>query len=411
MTVGSAGFVNLSAGANDLPNSTSGSAQQNPESPSGGEGEDAAVSMIRIAEPLIEAYPHLKSTMEWDRENRNLKVHLVDDPAYSAERADVISSVSAKLSPVADKSGVTFSFPQSKFSVAEIQAATKGLFANDESWAGDRKSTITGGTSDPVTGQITIGVTEDSAGLRDQAQRFIDGKRWADPKRQDVPAVLIRMRVTEPAKPLAGRYSDTSPWTAGNAIWWAGQSRAQAFCTQGWTWRKWSNNRLYASTAGHCGGTNWYHHSTTARFGYNAGAWKTNGGNIDFQLIYLTFGALDSSVWVNTSLRNTASAYNGETASNITVCASGANSYSQCGTIVDPLATVHYVDGSYLYNQTCLNGGTLIGGDSGGPALRTFSNGEADAWGVIVGGGGPCSWHYTKVRYVSSQVGASLHTT
>ena len=94
------------------------------------------------------------------------------------------------------------------------------------------------------------------------------------------------------------------------------------------------------------------------------------------------------------------------------VCFSGANGGTHCGEITDANVTRGFKDGTSTRDLTCVKmpAGNIVGGDSGGPVLSTYSNGKVHAWGQTVGtqADANCAAVHTPVLAISAAVGATI---
>ncbi|MDX3000211.1 hypothetical protein PWY87_00915 [Kribbella solani] len=297
----------------------------------------------------------------------------------------------------------------------ELLDATAGkVFETITAWAGDLAPLVNRIGPDYENSVVVIRSNTDSADLRKRAAAARFG-------------VPLRFEVGKPAV-LRGRYDDTTPWTAGNASTNIAShaGRQPADCTQGYSWRRWSDGINYASTAGHCflGNENTYAGNPNQRIGYVAGRWYASDGPTDFELIRPTVGSVDASVWVGgpmtTDARTVTGVDNENSATNVskTACFSGANGGTNCGTIKAIHQRILIWDDKsqvshYTQNLTCVQlRKPPVGGDSGGPVLSTYTDGSVFAWGQTVAGSGdpadPCGGIFTPVVAISAAVGATI---
>lgn len=238
-------------------------------------------------------------------------------------------------------------------SVAGQQAFVRSFMDERASWGGPSAvRNVVSASVDARTGRLTADVTGDLAALRQAAHRRF--------------GTTVALR---PGKPLElySRYYDGGSWTSGNALWdeqYESRAVGDANCTQGFNWRRWSDNVRYASTAGHCfnPGDNVFNGSTTQRMGYVGTKYLNNGEYVDFEYIRITSGSVDNSVWVggtpNAQERRVVTADNDGTQVDFQVCSSGANYGLACGTIVNRTASFNY-GARYgyvtLHNLTCVS--------------------------------------------------------
>lgn len=367
----------------------------------------ARAALKNAAFPAGVHYQHLETA-----DDGSLTVVVTGDSKARAKSSALTTGISEKLRAASVSSAVKVRFasiPDKTLDTAVGQLSDYGK------WAGDLAHLVTQVSADHTKSVVIIGSTVRSAELERRATaRF---------------KVPFRFVVSQPAK-AKGRYKDDAPWSAGNAlthdISLIGQV-GKATCTQGFSWRRWSDNLNYASSAGHCWQINQsvFNGVKEQRIGYVAGRWFTDLGPTDFELIRPTVGSVDATVWIGgpqtSDLRNVAGADNVNSDENIgeTVCVSGANGGTTCGKITDANVTRTFTDevGNPLYsirNLTCVQMTSVFprGGDSGAPVLSTYSNRDAFAWGQFVGGNedpaNTCNSSYTPVLAISAAVGASI---
>ena len=342
--------------------------------------------------------------------------------AKSSSRA-LAPSITADLQAASIDLGVKVEVRQ--ISDKRLDAAADQVFDTLDKWAGDLAHLVNRVGPDYDQSAVIIGSAADSAELRARAAAARFG-------------VPVRFKVGD-SPTVTGRFDDTTPWTAGNALTAvAANAGRSASCTQGYSWRRWSDNVAYASTAGHCYGINTsvYNGNPNQRIGYVAGRWYANEGPTDFELIRPTVGSVDATVWVGPKVTNdhrvVKGADNANSNANISkvVCFSGANGGMNCGNIMSINQRIEFTnpDTNLKYwtrNLTCVrfasSASGFTGGDSGGPVLSTYSDGSAYAWGQTVGGwffedgtldwDNECAGIFTPVVVISAAVGASLITS
>lgn len=312
-----------------------------------------------------------------------------------------------------------------KISDQQVDSAADQIFDSLDKWAGDLAGLVHRVGPDYEKSAVIIGTTSDSAELkaRAAAARF---------------AVPVQFKIGK-SPAATGRYTDTSPWAAGNALTaTASEAGQKATCTQGFNWRRWSDNLGYASTAGHCYGIDWsvFTSNPNQRIGYVAGRWYASEGPTDFELIRITDGAVGPHVWVGPKITNdlrvVKDADNTNDNGNLgkVVCFSGANGGMNCGNIMKINQRLKFVNphtGWEYWTQklSCVrfasseSGFTF--GDSGGPVLSTHTDGTVYAWGQTVGGtfdkngvldwDAECAAAFTPVVVISAAAGVSLITS
>lgn len=399
ITTAAASFAATSSSAATLPPRAN-SAEPSPElvTPvSDIPGQDAVVA----ANGVLRRYPDLDAGFEWVSDTSTVYANLAGaDIAAPGLRATVSRDMAEAVAALPTK--VNFVVRDAALSRVALQSLMESITTTRDEWAGNDASRIVALQGDPVTGVVRIGVTSGAdAVAREAVQHF--GK--------DVTVITISA-----PHDFASRYNDISPWTAGNALWdaqFANRSVGQAICTQGFAWQ--SGGVAYASTAGHCGGTSWFHISTAQRIGLVAGTYYGSPYNsTDVELIQLKSGSVDSSVWVGgqntTDKRTVVDADNVAYATGFNVCSSGANGGLACATTFNAYTTVT-VNGVTVNNLTCATYYTSTRatfGDSGAPVLSTHTNGTVKAWGQTKGGDGICDLFFTKVYEISLATGRSI---
>ena len=355
-------------------------------------------------------HPAVYGGTEWDSEKKVLYVNLAAPTRKQLDtRTSFRNAIASKLA--AKRSPVRIEYRSARFSVQGAQKLLDTFMDTRATWGGaSAKKHVVAASVDEVTGRLSAQATGDVAAIQAAARKTFGAN------------VAVRMgRGVTPTD----RFGDSAPWTAGNAIWFDQYERGLADCTQGYNWRRWSDNLRYASTAGHCmpSNTSVFHTSITQRIGYIGTVYLNTNEYIDFSYIRITSGSVDNTVWVGpratNELRRVVSAQNDDTTKG-TVCSSGANGGLRCGTIIDRdfEAEMDTHKGKvYLDRLTCVKPSTAYGyvvaGDSGGPWLTTASNGDVKAWGQTVGysdcdGDGVTDSVFSTVKNIATRAGASL---
>lgn len=412
----------VAVGSTSVVASAAGPAAPKSTQPAVGKAELAALSEAYLSRAKARAalknaalpegvqYQHLETAADG-----SLTVVVTGDSKAKAKSSALTAGLGEKLRAASVNPDVKVRFasiPDKTLDAAADQISDYGK------WAGDLAHLVNLVSADDSKSVVTIGSSARSAELeRRAAARF---------------KVPLRFVVSKPVL-AKGRYNDTSPWKAGNALTHDPDLIGQVGkspCTQGFSWRRWSDNLNYASTAGHCWqiNTSVFNGNKNQRIGYVAGRWFTNLGPTDFELIRPTVGSVAAKVWIGgpqtSDLRVVAGADNVNSDENIgeVVCSSGANGGTSCGEITDANVTRTFTDefGNPLYsirNLTCVQMTPNIPafGDSGSPVLSTYSNGNAFAWGQLIGGNentaDPCNSVYTPVLAISAAVGATILTS
>ncbi|MEU4294072.1 hypothetical protein AB0E63_38125 [Kribbella sp. NPDC026596] len=360
----------------------------------------ARAALKNTAWPAGVQYQHLETATDG-----SLTVVVTGDASAKAKSSALTATVSEKLRAASVNPDVKVRFaaiPDKTLNTAVDQ------LSDFKAWAGDLAPLVNLVTADTTKSVVTIGSTVKSAELERRATaRF---------------KVPLRFVISQPMT-RAGRYNDTAPWDAGNALTHVVGDIGQvgrAHCTQGFSWQRWSDNLNYASSAGHCWtiNTNVFNGDPSQRIGYVAGRWFANFGPTDFELIRPTVGYVTATAWIGgpqtSDLRVVAGADNVNSDENIgaDVCFSGANGGTHCGEITDANVTRGFNDGTSTRDLTCVKmpAGNIVGGDSGGPVLSTYSNGKVHAWGQTVGtqADANCAAVYTPVLAISAAVGATI---
>lgn len=190
---------------------------------------------------------------------------------------------------------------------------------------------------------------------------------------------------------LESRLADSRPWTGGAWISFDPgliATTTNAYCTLGFTWKKWSTNVLYGGTANHCTGT--------------GGAWVTFYNNTNLVgTAAFTSPASDGMLLGGTSYSPTVFVGSQSTTDirqvkgldtswdpGDAVAMSGARS----GLRTARVELTHYYDPCKHWYLTLMDHWVSQGGDSGGPWLTTMSAnssypGAAVAHGQHVGRG------------------------
>ena len=266
----------------------------------------------------------------------------------------------------------------------------------------------------PFSSRIEVRMTARDESVEAAARRAFD--------------VPLEFAVGQRPTATAGRYADTAPWTAGNALWFsaaaAGGSSAQ--CTQGFSWRL--QGVVYASTAGHCAtrGTSVWNGNPQQRIGEVSHRYFSHNGPTDVEFIRITSGSAgDASVWVGPALtlnQRWLTAVDNTTTTYAEVCSSGANGGIACGRMSARNMPIEFVrpDGSRytIKGLTCVD--VPAGharpqpGDSGGPVLSTINTSTAKAWGQQVGTSRntseteTCDFMFTPALTISAVTGATI---
>ncbi|SDU86645.1 S1 family peptidase [Jiangella alkaliphila] len=306
---------------------------------------------------------------------------------------------------------------QAEFSDDQLTAAANEVAATLDDWAGDLASIVVRIGPDYDAQSILVESTEHSPELQQRAtstfsEDFIFETLGAEYENE------------------ANRYDDTSPWTAGNALTHAPNS-IEIYCTQGFNWRRWSDNARFMGTAGHCFSRNtsvYNGNNATQRIGVTVARWYTDNGPMDFELIQPRVGSVDNSMWnvidYQDVLRRVVSADNANDQSIIgtRVCISGARTVSEfpmsCGEISAVNQTIRFSNGEggfyTIRNLTCVASVYDLGrgGDSGAPVFSTYTNGNIYAFGQHIGspseGGGDCAGIFVPVVVISATAQVSL---
>jgi hypothetical protein len=371
--------------------------------------QDASDQIAEVAK----GYPDAFGGTEWDEKSKTLYVNVAAPSSKQADRrAAFQQAIGSRLRSA--KSPVKTVVRSVPLSMQGKQALVHTFMESRAAWGGESAvRNVVSAVVDERTGHLFADVTGDLNSLQQAAQRRF-GK-------------AVTLRSGRAIELWNNRYFSSPPWAAGNALWNdqdGPRTVGGAYCTQGFNWRRWSDNLGYASTAGHCfaAADNVFNGSTTQRMGYVGTRYINQGEYADFEYIRLTYGYVENLVWVGgtptAELRRVVTADNNGAQTGDIVCSSGANYGLYCGRIFTRTASFTYDDipgKPTLYNLTCVHPTSGYGGpgDSGGPILTTASNGTVKAWGQMVGGkdcdkdGNP-DWVFTTVKNISARVGASI---
>lgn len=253
---------------------------------------------------------------------------------------------------------------------------------------------ITGSAGDPVTGEVVVYV--------------ISGP----PQTVKADGIDIPIRIepqTIGGLELQSRVNDDPPWKGGTRIL-MDNSYSLPDCTMGFTWRKWSSNELMGSSAEHCyeqlGASVWYNYSTPVgtRYYYNS-------ARDTFLMRSNPIGSFSPQVWVGstitTVLRNVAGAQASPVIGSDIALSGGASGL----TVGQILQADFWVAGEPKGPFVRTNLTACAPGDSGGPWLTTYNNGDVRAHGQHVGEiawGSTSNCLYMEVNDISAALSASI---
>lgn len=315
----------------------------------------------------------------WDAATGSLRV-LVTDP-------QIIAVVQSRT-----RGSTRLVFSIVPRSYDEVNGSARTLFDTRASWAPDPSAVYTS-HADERTGAVVLGVRADQV---EQVRA-----RITDPR--------VRVEVGAPLRLEAGtRRSDRGGWTGGNALQASLSTppSGDADCTQGFTWKLWSNGALVGGIANHCVGgttTTWYHDGRTV-----GTVFRTSPAS-DSALIDPVPGAVYSpTVWVGgrTTGDERPVVGVGTAVVDRQIALSGANSGLTVDTVLDEAVNSEYGP------LVVMAGNRSLPGDSGGPWLTTQSGtGNAIAYGQHVGDalyGGVRRSAFVPVNSSSARLSASI---
>jgi hypothetical protein len=315
----------------------------------------------------------------WDAATGSLRV-LVTDPQVT----DVVRS------RISRSARVVFSTVPRTYD--EVNGSARTLFDTRASWAPDPSAVYTS-HADEQTGTVVLSVRPDQV---EQVRA-----RITDPR--------VRVEAGAPVRLQAGtRRSDRGGWTGGNALQasLSAPPAGDADCTQGFTWKRWSNGALVGGIANHCVGgtrTTWYHD------GRKVGTVFQTSPASDSALIDPVPGAVYSpTVWVGGRTTNVERPVVGVGTAVVgrQIALSGANSGLTVDTVLDDSVNSDYGP------LVVMTGAPSVDGDSGGPWLNTQSGtGNAIAFGQHVGltlHSGAYRSAFVPVTWISARLSASI---
>ncbi|SDU86622.1 hypothetical protein [Jiangella alkaliphila] len=347
----------------------------------------------------LEAAPDVYGGSYWHPRTESLRIQ-IRPGADSVQVAQLEREVDDVLAALAESSKVTFAVESESVVDGQAMAEDLGL---DTAWAGAESQAVKGAYYDMSAATVKVLV---DASAESRLEGALRGLRTAVPVRIEP--------VTEPgsgdaasdtvgsaAALLAGsRFNDRGGWTGGNLI---RGSLTNFYCTQGFTWRLWSNNRLYGGIAEYCSDrdNSWLH------AGRSVGAVGVVEPTVDAGLMGAASGtSYNADVWVgatNTADVRPVRSAAGSVVVGTHIAISGAYAGLDEGLITGPVYGPGWPNG--LVRVT----GIDCESDFGAPYLTTYSDGAVMAHGQ--------AWqesdddpdcYYVNVTAISSALNASI---
>jgi hypothetical protein len=331
-------------------------------------GEAKLQSQIDSVARALSRGPVPDGGLKWDPDRRVLVVALagnVNGTSSDVERA--------KSSVLAVSKGLNVEFRSVRYSRTELEQLASWLFSTMDEWAPGL--TGAGGGFDQDANRVVVSVRLDTG----------HASAWAERVRAlNDDRITVKYFMPRGGPWLENRLDDFAPWTGGAWLHFSSTvdaTTSNAWCTLGFTWRKWSNNALYGGTANHCTDEGAY-----TRF-YN--------DKVFVGLPILTSPASDSmllggssysaTVFVGSQSTNDIRLVKAvDTSWNVNdlVAFSGARS----GLVTARVQRTGYLDPCIGLHLTLMDQHVTTGGDSGGPWLTTMSgSGDVVAHGQHIG--------------------------
>ncbi|SDU86612.1 hypothetical protein SAMN04488563_6905 [Jiangella alkaliphila] len=353
----------------------------------------------------LEAAPDVYGGSYWHTETESLRIQLRPgaDPSQSAQLESDVKDVLAGLKESAE---VTFAVESASVVDGQAMAEDLGL---STAWAGAQSHAIKGAYYDVRASAVTVLVDNAAAG---QVEGSLQHLRTSVPVRiEPIVEAAASDELSGEATDaefgvLSGsRMIDRGGWTAGNTL--KSYYTGSHVCSQGFTWRLWSNNRLYGGISEDCS-NRW---STWENDGRTVGT----VGNVETSVAAGLMGpaagtSFNADVWVGgtstnpntTDVRPVRSAA-GSVVRNAPIAISGARAGLDSGYITGPVSATGWPNGLVLVN------GINCDNDWGAPFLTTYSDGAVMAHGQ--------AWrepqlnsncYYVNVTAISSALSASI---
>lgn len=376
----SAGVASSALGANVTPDPKRESSRSEglPADLTGDADESVLRSQISAA---LGQFDQFNGGSLWDRKSQTMTIQMTSDSALSGSKL------------IVDRLNPTFSvqFVRVEYSSHELQRLADDLLTNQKKWFGFAGY---GGGFDPVKNRVLIEVTNENPDAAAMAAK-VDALR--DPR--------IRLEVVDvvPGGGPQSRLNDFAPWTGGASI-----DSTAGGCTLGWAWRLWSTSEVVASTARHCAALEWYNNGR-----YVGTVFQSSQGT-DSALMR-NGGSYSPTVFVGsqntTEIRNVVGVASSWQYGD-SVAMSGRSSGLTVSQILLPTYTLPSCSGQYAgLTGVMMQDRFTLGGDSGGPWLSTFTNGDVLAHGQHFGLGcatGRTGSFFIKLNAISAAQSASL---
>lgn len=355
--------------------------------------EQGLIDAMQKIDPLLAQDPGLGAGTSWSTETQTLTLRVTDPRSALVDQIGQLPlTIHVKI-------------VSAPYSTATLEAAIDRLFATRDNWARGL----------PAWGYAAVSEDSGSVKIGVEQSRLADWQKAVETIDVGVPIKLVPE--TKTGEVLETRLSDNDPWTGGLRIdgnYYSGVHVGFTnHCTSGFNWRRWSNSASAASTANHC--INYVDSSGTTIFkpwyngGVQMGTPVVTSAAADAALLQRSGDDYAPYVYVG--------AYNSGDSRDVVAAASSdtvgeqvalSGSYSG-GPISTVLATgVTDQNGVWI---TVMSGDVSASGDSGGPWLKTYTNGNVLAKGQHVGKllyQGAYRSIYSPVIKISAKVEASI---
>ncbi|MCW2287740.1 hypothetical protein EDF60_1342 [Leucobacter luti] len=321
---------------------------------------------------LGNAYPDVYSAFEVDSKLESISISVASKS--SVERRDeFIQQVERVLASYP----YPVTFPEIDFTDREVQSVADELSNDLETW----QPRLGGGSysinPSVKTGTVTV---------------LTDGNADSEWEKFEINGIVVNVeRSEEPIALPQTRLADVSPFYAGIRL---NNSNNQGVCTSGFAWRKWSDNKVYGSTADHC-----YRDSGTSSFynnGNHVGSRYLPASSADVMLLLPSAGrTFTGRTYVGVNSANASypvkSASTRPVGAVIALHASFGTPFVTTVAAINKSIVLQTATGSYtIYgiSWTWSNAQTSYcqGGDSGGPWVTDNGQGQAAAHGQHFGG-------------------------
>lgn len=355
--------------------------------------EQGLIDAMAKIDPLTATAPEVVGEASWSTEDLTVTLRVTDLDA------PVVQEIMGLELPVKVK------FLRVAYSTKALTSAIDHLFATHDKWA---KGVWPWGYAhaDSDKGAIAIGVLESQLEGWREAVRSLD---------IDVPIVLVPEEHVGTV--WEDKVTDANPWKGGTVIlgqYYSGPHVGYVNqCTSGFNWQRWSGLGTAGSTANHC--INDPTDSTTYMPWFNGYAqWGTpvrTSPSSDAALLQVSGATYQPKIFVgngSNDLRNVVAA-----ASSDVVGESVALSGAMSGGPVSTVWVTNTIDPNGIW-ITVMTDDVSVKGDSGGPWLKTYTNGTVLAKGQHMGKLWVSAAYrsiYSPVIKISAKVEASVLVT